>query len=87
MPKRFLSVGNTARGTYLCGCLICGVVEFIFHAMKYRKFSLNELGSKRAFSRAPSAGFLVVIKIPRCQNCAGTNDVNKFRKEINFRVH
>ena len=27
------------------------------------------------FSWAPSAGFLAVIKILDCQNCAGTNDV------------
>lgn len=62
MPERVSSVDNIARETCLCGCLICGVVEFIFNAIKCRKFCFKELGSKRAFSRAPSAGFLAIVK-------------------------
>lgn len=73
---------NIARETYLCGCLICCVVGLIFHAMKCRKFPLCILGSKRAFSRVPSAGFLLVIKIPSCQKNAGTNDVSNLGKKL-----
>lgn len=82
MPKRFLSVDNIARETYLCGCLICCVVDTIFHAVKCRKFPLSILESKRTFSRAPSAGFLLVIKIHSCQNNAGTNDVNNLGRKL-----
>ena len=53
MPERFSSVDNIARETCLCGCLICVVVEFIFHAVKCKTFCFKELGSKRAFSSAP----------------------------------
>lgn len=77
---------NIARETYLGGCLVCCVVDLIFCAMKCRKFPLGILGSKRTFCRAPSAGSLAVIKIATCHNC-DTNDVNKFEKEINFKVH
>ena len=52
MPERVSSVDNIARETCLCGCLICGVVEFIFHAIKCRKFCFKQ-GQREHFLGLP----------------------------------